>query len=157
MMRRTGGFTIVELVMVILMLGILAVFVMPRMDTSAYRALEFHDKTVAALRYAQKTATSHRRLVCVAFADSTVTLTIAQVNPATTCGTSLMLPGGNYVVTSSDTTNAIFIPVPASLYFQPDGRGTSGGSGLTIYPASPTINVNGATAITVVGATGYVQ
>lgn len=158
MRRRTGGFTMVELVMVILMLGILAVFVMPRMDTSVYRALQFHDQTVAALRYAQKTATSHRRLVCVTFASSTVMLKMALANPAASCGASLMLPGGNSnVVTSSDTTNAIFSPVPADLYFQPDGRGTSDGAGLTIYPPSPTINVNGATAITVVGATGYVQ
>jgi prepilin-type N-terminal cleavage/methylation domain-containing protein len=157
MMRHEDGFTMIELVMVILMLGILAVFVMPRMDMSAYRALEFHDKTVAALRYAQKTATSHRRLVCVAFFASTVTSTIAQANPATTCGPSLMLPGGNSnVVTSSDTTNAIFSPVPADLYFQPDGRGTTDGSGLTVYTASPTIN-GAATSITVVGATGYVQ
>jgi len=156
MMRHEGGFTMVELVMVILMLGILAVFVMPRMDTSAYRALEFHDKAVAALRYAQKTATSHRRLVCVAFTASTVTLTIAQVNPAASCVASLTLPGGgSNVVQSSDSANAIFSPVPASLYFQPDGRATADTAGLTIYAASPTINA--ATSITVVGATGYVQ
>lgn len=156
MRRRAGGFTMVELVMVIIMLGILAVFIMPRMDTSGYRAILFHDQTVAALRYAQKTATSHRRLVCVTFAASTVTLTMALANPAASCGASLLLPGAtSNVMTSGDTTNAVFSPVPASLYFQPDGRGTSDGAGLTIYSASP--KINGASAITVVGATGYVQ
>src|ERR1035437_7525698 len=74
--KTSSGFTMIELVMVMVIIGILAVVAIARMDTSGYRALEFHDKTVAALRYAQKTATSHRRLVCVAFTASTVTLTI---------------------------------------------------------------------------------
>ena len=49
-----AGFTVVELVMVIVIIGIIAVVAVPRMDTSTFRALEFHDRTVAALRHAQK-------------------------------------------------------------------------------------------------------
>lgn len=156
MMRRAGGFTLVELVMVIVILGILAVVALPRMDTSGYRALEFHDQVVSALRYAQKTATSHRRLVCAVFSASTVTLTIARANPSAACNDPLILPGGNSnIVQSGDTTNAIFTTVPASLYFQPDGRGTANIAGTTIYSDSPTIS--GQTVITIAGTTGYVQ
>lgn len=151
------GFTLIELVMVIVILGILAVAVVPRMDTSGYRALEFHDKTVATLRYAQKTATSHRRLVCVDFTASQVTLTIAQTNPSTACNMALILPGANTnSVQSNDTANATITSTPPTLYFQPDGRGTTDGAGLTIYTNSLTFSA-GMTAIVIEGATGYVQ
>jgi len=136
----------IELVMVIVIVGILAAVAIPRMDTSVYRAAEFRDKTVAALRYAQKTATSHRRLVCLAFTASTVTVTIAQSNPGA-CATSLLLPGSNSnVAQSGDTTNAVFSPVPAAFNFQPDGSG-----------ADRTLKIAGQADITVVGATGHVQ
>jgi len=138
----------VELVMTMVVIGILAAVALPRFDTSIYRVLEFHDKTVAALRYAQKTATSHRRRVCVAFTDSTVTLTIALVNPSATCNASLVLPGGNSnVVQSNDPANAKFSLFPASIDFLPDGSG-SGGS-ISIFNQSTM-------TITVVGTTGSV-
>lgn len=155
--KNQCGFTLIELVMVIVILGILAVVALPNMSTSGYRAFEFHDKTVAALRYAQKTATSHRRLVCVAFTASTVTLTIARANPSAACDDPLTLPGGaSNVVLSGDTTNAIFNPVPAApLYFQPDGRATSDGAGTAVVTVD--LAIADQTAITVVGATGHVQ
>lgn len=146
MMRRAGGFTMVELVIVIILIGILSVVVMPRMDTQSFRALEFRDQTVAALRYAQKTATSHRRLVCVAFTASSVTLTIALTNPSATCSTNLTLPGSNNnVVQSTDPANALFSPVPTGVNFQPDGTGSD-----------RTLNIAGLPVINVVGATGSV-
>jgi type II secretory pathway pseudopilin PulG len=153
--KISSGFTLIELVTIMIILGILAVMAIARMDTSGYRALEFHDKTVAALRFAQKTATSHRRMVCAAFTASTVTLTIAQTNPSASCVAQLLLPGANSnVVQSGDTTNAIFTTVPVSLYFQPDGRGTADIAGTTIYSDSPAIS--GQPDIVVVGATGSV-
>lgn len=147
MRRNAGGFTLVELVTVILILGILAVVAMPSMDTSVYRSAEFHDKAVSALRFAQKTATSHRRQVCVTFPDThTLQLTI-DTDKNGVCDTALPIPGmvGNQVV-SSDSVNAVFNPLPGSLNFASDG--SSAGSSLAIA---------GEAAITVVGATGYVQ
>lgn len=146
-MKRSAGFTLVELVMVIIILGILAVMVMPRMSTSDYRGLEFHDRVVSALRYAQKTATSHRRMVCVAFTTSTVTLTIARANPSVACDDPLVLPGGNSnSVQSSDATNVVFSAVPVAFSFQPDGSG-----------ANRSLGISGQTVINVVGVTGHVQ
>lgn len=155
-MKRAAGFTLVELIMVLVMLGVLAAVAVPRMATNEFRAIEFRDKAISALRYAQKTATSHRRLVCVTFTDSTVTLTIALANPAVACGDPLVLPDGNSnIVQSGDTANAVFNPVPSALFFQPDGRGTSDAAGTTVV--SVNLAIAGQTAINVVGATGHVQ
>jgi MSHA pilin protein MshC len=141
--NRASGFTRVELIMVIVILGILAVVAIPRMDTSGYRALQFHDQTVAALRYAQKTATSHRRMVCVAFTASTVTFTIDQDRSGACDGHSLTLPDGSAGVS---TTSAVFAPVPGDFSFGTDGTAVD-----------RQIDIAGQTRITVVGATGHVQ
>lgn len=144
-MRRAAGFTLVELVTVMIVLGILAAVAIPRMDTGGYRALEFHDRTVAALRYAQKTATSHRRPVCVAFTATTVALTIDNGRTGA-CGTALNLPGSSVnVVTSGDAANASFNPVPPAITFASDGTATAASLSIANQPAIA------------VAATGYVQ
>ncbi len=148
MEKRSAGFTTIELVVVITMLGILAAIAVPRMTgLSDYRVLEFHDRVVVALRHAQKSATSHRRQVCVAFTATTVTLTIAQANPGA-CIAPLSLPGSaSNVLQSGDTTNAVFNPVPAAFNFLADG--TTG--------ADRNVVVSGQTPIVVIGATGHVH
>lgn len=75
------GFTLIELVMVILILGLLAVFIAPRIDPRDYEARGFYDETLALLRYAQKTAIAQRRTVCVALNVGGVALTIDQNTP----------------------------------------------------------------------------
>jgi MSHA pilin protein MshC len=136
----------IELITIIIILGILAAVAIPKMTAlSDFRALEFHDQAVSALRHAQKTATSHRRQVCVAFTASTVTLTIAQTSGGA-CGPNLLIPGSNSnTVQSTDTTNAIFSPVPANFSFQPDGSGADRSTSVAGH------------SITIVGATGSVR
>lgn len=154
--QRAAGFTMVELVVVIMILGILAVVALPRMsDSLTFREAAFQDEVAAALRYAQKTAVSHRRLVCATFTTTTVTLTIAAANPAVACsGTTLNAPDGNAAFARSLDPANVTTGVVGPIYFQPSGVVTSDGGGATIANFSTT--VTSMTAITVVGATGLI-
>src|SRR5450759_4081551 len=76
------GFTLIELIMVMVMLGVLAVFAAPRIFNSGdFYARGFHDETLALLRYAQKSAIAQRRTVCVAFTTTSACLLYTSPSP----------------------------------------------------------------------------
>jgi MSHA pilin protein MshC len=67
--RARRGFTLTEVVMVIVIMGILAVLVGPRfMSSQGFASRAFYDEAQAVVRFAQKTAIARRRtiFVCVA-------------------------------------------------------------------------------------------
>jgi len=93
------GFTLVELIMVIVMMGVLAVFAAPRLfDSTDFYARGFHDETMALLRYAQKAAVAQRRLVCVSLTlpePAMAKLSIASEPAPGACDISLTGPSAN--------------------------------------------------------------
>lgn len=143
---RHRGFTMVELIMVMVIAGILAAVAMPRFfEADVFRSRGFSDQVQASLRYAQKVAIAQRRFVCVAFTANSVTLT---TGPAAACGTALQSPDGDpsYVITAP--ANTTFTAVPAAFSFEPLGRPSAGQA----------ISVTGApSAITIEAETGYVH
>jgi MSHA pilin protein MshC len=154
------GFTLVELIMVIVIVGILAVFVAPRFfDAGIFRSKGFADQVQASLRYAQKVAIAQRRVVCVGFdtvnSPHSITLTIDSDTPAD--GACNAAPAGNLQSPTGDAsykvnapTNTTFAAVPADFSFDPQGRPS--------FAVTSTVSVTGAAnAITIEAETGYVH
>jgi len=152
------GFTIVELVVVIVLIGILAVSAIPRMESGQlFRQVGFRDQVTAALRHAQKSAVSHRRLVCANVAGNQVALTVAANFGDTACtGGNLPGPDGRLPAAASPNASITLAATPAGLlYFQPSGAVTSDGAGAT--PVTFLLTVTDQAAISVFGATGHVE
>ena len=159
--EATRGFTLVELIIVIVLLGVLAAVAAPRIFNNAdFYARGFHDETMALLRYAQKTAIAQRRTVCVTFtvaAVSTASLRIASSEAVVTCDTNLVGPRGDTpgTVTSRSGVNYTATP-PAAVSF--DGLGQPLDTGGTPITSARTITVSGSgKVITIEPATGYVH
>jgi MSHA pilin protein MshC len=144
--NRARGFTLVELILVIVILGVLAVFAAPRiLNTDDFKARGFHDETLSLLRYAQKTAVAQRRSVCVNLNATGVTMTIFATNPATgTCPTPTALNPPN---TPRGGTG--LAGTPSAFQFTPLGS--------TDQSSNVTITITNAAGITVEAATGFVH
>lgn len=141
---RQSGFTLVELVMTIIIIGVLAVVAVPRFfDSNVFQSRGFADQVTASLRYAQKVAIAQRRFVCAAFTNDSVELTIGAT---AACGTALQSPTGeaNYVVTAP--AGVTFATQPADFSFDALGR-----------PSTATSGTIGGSTITVEAETGYVH
>ncbi len=144
------GFTLIELIVILILVGILAIAVLPRFANRAdFDARGFFDATASILRYAQKSAVAQRRTVCVNFdADSSVTLTL-NANFGVACNTPLAGPDGAapYVLTAPAGVG--FTVQPANFTFLATGAAS----------ADRTISVTGlpGKTLTVWAATGYVQ
>jgi MSHA pilin protein MshC len=119
-LRLMQGFTMVELVIVIVLLGILSVTVLPRLTgSSEFRTVQLRDEVAAALRFAQKTAVSHRRNVCISVAGDVLALQIADAHPANGCNQALNIPGGAATVSVPGVSLSV---TPAALVVQPSGQ-----------------------------------
>ena len=154
--RAAGGFTLVELIAVLMLLGVLAVVALPRMGGAvALRGAAWRDQVKAGLLQGRVLAQSHRRLVCAVLTTADIRLTMASANPASTCNT--VIKGADGDVRWAFDSNAITLTqTPAgTLYFQPDGRITSDGAGLS--SANTTVSLAGETALQLIGETGHVR
>ena len=152
---RKNGFTLIELIMVIVILGVLAVFAAPRVfNRSAFDERGFHDQTLGVLRYAQKTAIAQRRSVCVAFTASSVGLSRASAEGSSaTCDTPLNGPTGVAVLTAP---GGVSFDTPLPVDFRFDGLGQPLTGVNTAAPRSIQVK-NASPRITVEAVTGYVH
>jgi len=157
--RQCGrGYTMVELVMVIILASILAAVALPKLNVATnVRDDIWRDGLLSGLRFAQKSAVSHRRLVCATVSDTQISLQIASANPATACDTDLIGPRstGVFATSGSGSTQTAVSPA-GTIYFQPDGRTTTDGAGATVSARTVTITGVG-TAIAITGETGHAE
>lgn len=154
------GFTLIELIMVMVMLGVLAAVAGPKIfDVSVFNARGFHDQTLAYLRFAQKTAVAQRRTVCVSFGASSVTLAIASAAGTFNCATAgtLTVPLGGATGVLNAKSGVIFSVSLPPVNFNFDSLGQPITSTGTAQPTQK-FQVNGSSNfIFVETATGYVH
>ena len=147
----SGGFTLIELIVVLLITGILAVTVAPRLQQSAIDEGGFVTEVLTAARYAQKIAVSTG---CnVQFASNTATDTYAITYtgvPAVCAGIAgpVFNPGagGNFTGTAPNGVNI----TTTTAVFDDIGRSSTGIQTITITGS-------GTHTITIEGETGYVH
>ena len=152
-LARARGFTLVELVIVMTVIGILAVTLGPRFFTqSVFSQRGYADELASALRFTQKAAVSSG---CPAQLTLTSTTYVASQQAASgnTCNTSdtswstPVLGADGAAIQGSAPASATVSP-PGTFQFDDQGRLTSNpGTTLTI----------GARTITIVPGTGFVQ
>lgn len=153
---ESRGFTLPELVTVLVLVGVLAAVALPKLDAAfTLRDAAWRDQVVAALRQARSAAHAHRRLVCAEVATGSVQLSIAATHPASACVSALPGPDGHAAFARATAAAATTVAPTGTLYFQPTGRVTRDGAGT--LAADRTITVTGEDAIVVIGETGHVE
>jgi MSHA pilin protein MshC len=110
------GFTMVELVTTVVIIGILAAIVMPRfIGNDAFASRAFYDEAQSVVRYAHKTAIAWRRPVFVC-----VTSTTVSAGAATGCASPIAHPvTGNALTTTAPSGVTL---APANFSFDGGGR-----------------------------------
>lgn len=147
--RKNSGFTMVELIMTMVIIGIIAAIAAPRFfDNDVFQSRGFADQVQASLRYAQKVAIAQHRFVCAAFASGSITLTI---NTTASCpGGSLASPTGDASYVINAPSGITFSSTPTDFYFDALGKPS--------FASSQSISIVGATnPITIEVETGYVH
>lgn len=157
---RARGFTLVELIIVIVLLGVLAVYAVPRMlNSNDFNARGFHDVTLAYLRYAQKTAIAQRRTVCASFTGNSVALQITNTAGVLVCDASNSAayrgPDGALTAQGRGGVGYSGAIAPTAMAF--DGLGQPLDGAGVVLTAAKTIQISGVADITVEAATGYVH
>ena len=146
--RTMNGFTLTELVVVIIIATVLSAFAISRINTTSFNTEGFANQVAATIRYAQKIAISQRRNVGVTVSTSAVALSYPDIG-----GAAVHQPPGTDSFTVSKPTGATLggTLVGTTVTFSALGKPTPSGGTLTVGGGDiATITIN------VAAETGYV-
>ncbi len=148
---KNRGFTLVELVTIILLLGILSAVALPRFfNATDFTGRGFYDEVAGAARYAQKLAVASGCAVQFSIDDGNDTYVLNQrangcINGAFT--RQVLRPSGGDPFAGSAPNGVNLTATAANVVFDAEGRATPGGVTVTV----------GGRAFTIVGESGYVD
>lgn len=150
---HSRGFTLIELVTVILVLGILSVVALPRFfDATTFTSRGFYDEMTSAVRYAQKLAVASGCDVRLNIAGGNYALHQRQLcDHASGFNRAVSQPAGSGSFAGSSPSGVPLSSTYSNIIFDAQGRATSGG-----VPVNVMVKV-GDRSFTIIGESGYVD
>jgi MSHA pilin protein MshC len=155
--RRQSGFTLTELVVVIIVTAILAVVVGARfLSRSAFEARGYFDQSQALVRYAQKAAIAQRRTVLISVSGGVLSACFDD-NSDGDCSdpgeAPVQSPGSGSALSIAPPAGVSFGLAPSAFRFDGLGRPSPDGQ----YTLSVSVSGEGVRNFTVERETGYVH
>lgn len=144
-MNRTAGFSLIELVVVMVITAILAAVAIPRLTDSETKGSWYYEQVKAGVRYAQRQAVAQRRLIYVLVLPGQISLCYA--SPCAGTELTQMANGLPYILLAPAGTNITV--VAGAVPFSFNGLGQPSGGAVQLKVAGTVITVN--------AETGYVQ
>ncbi len=130
--KKTSGFTLVELIVVILITGILSISIAPRFfGVSSYEDRKASDELRSALRHTQQLAMTHGGGIQLILTASNLTVQLAN-------GTPLRSPDGRIPYVKTFPANVAVSPVPSTITYNALGKPNAG---YTFTVGSQTVTV----------------
>ena len=153
--QAQAGFTLIELIVIMILLGVLSAVAYPRLSGTQFDEVGFRDQVAATLGYARKAAVAQRRNVSVSLSGNSLKFRIANniADPTdpfsvpAAASRDLLLPGVGAAQIAP--RGAATLSGPATLVFTPLGAAAPG---TYIY----TIAGSMTRTVTVDSASGYV-
>ena len=146
----TIGFTVVELVVVITIVGIVALVAIPRFTgASSFQSRGFYDSATSVVRFAQKTAIAWRRDVFVC-----VTATRVSAGTAAGCATPIINPVTGAALDTGNAPGGVTLTLAA---FSFDSAGRPNPNAAVTITLTSTIADDPARQIVIERETGYVH
>ena len=153
-MQRESGFTIVELVAVIVIMGIITAIAAPRfIGVDAFDARGSHGTLVSALRYAQKTAIAQRRNVFVNINTATRVVCLGYTND---CSSAVIDPSTQAAYSKTLSSNVTITASTTPIGFDGLGRPVPNATA-TFTIQNAVVPAESTRTITVEAETGYVR